>query len=288
LLAGVLESLQFPGTTAKLGSSSPQAVVALYQYFWEGNSMAHNSISVATQSLVTSGNMSQSVASQLAQTDHAIQVADVKRGFEDPIFSCFIIDASPSMEPFCDAVLQGQHRAIQTLRGSAKCKKGALYVGQWLFSTDVTLLNSFALLDRAGSDSVRILDRQQYQPEIGDGTALYNTIFHVLQHMAVNIAHAYNQNLRTTFSVAVITDGEDNRSDIKPSEIKAIVQELKAKGHLTKSVVIGIEHAKFSHQVIEKIRDGLGFDDAIAVGQSDSEIRRAFALASQSAVSAQV
>jgi hypothetical protein len=257
-----------------------------------GFAMPHHStvstVSQATKSLVATGNMSPQIASQLTQADRSIQVAEVKRGFEDPIFSCFVIDASPSMEPFTNAVIQGQQRAIETLRGSAKCRKNALYVGQWLFSSDITLLNSFALLDRSKNDGVSILDSQRYQPQKGDGTALYNTVFHVLQHMAVNIAHAYGQNVRTTFSIAVITDGEDNRSDIQPSEIKMIVQELKAKGHLVKSIVIGIEHAKFSQQTITKIKDALGFDDAITVGQSDSEIRRAFALASQSAVAAQI
>lgn len=249
--------------------------------------MPHRTVSQAAQSLVASGSMSQQVATQLAQTDRQIPVTEIRRGFEDPVFSCFVIDASPSMQPFADAVIKGQQRAIDTLRGSAKCKKGALYVGQWTFSSDMNLLNSFSLLDRSKNDGVVLLDNVKYQPETGDGTALYNTVFHVLQHMAVNIAHAYGQNLRTTFSIAVITDGEDNRSDVAPGEIKSIVQELKTKGHLAKSLVIGIENTKFSSSAIHSIKDALGFDEAIAVGQSDSEIRRAFALASQSAVAAQ-
>jgi Mg-chelatase subunit ChlD len=132
-----------------------------------------------------------------------------------------------------------------------------------------------------------LLDRQKYNPDAGDGTALYDSVFHVLQHMAVNIAHAYGQNLSTTFTIAVITDGEDNRSSIQPSEIKTIVQELKSKGHLTSSIVFGLQHSKFSPQAISDIKDAMGFDEAIPFGRSDSEIRRAFALASQSAVRSQ-
>jgi hypothetical protein len=245
-------------------------------------------VSQATTSLVKAGNMSQRVASQLVQTDRSVRVADLKRGFEDPVMSCFLIDASPSMDPYTEAVIQGQRTMVSTLRGSAKCRKDALYVAQWLFSSDIRLLNPFTLLDRSGTDAVAILDKQQYRPQDGNGTAVYATVFHVLQDMAANIAYALGQSIRTTFTIGLITDGEDNQGGAQPSDIKTIVQELKANGHLTRSTVIGVEHAKLSRATIVEIKDRLGFDEAIFVGQSESEIRRAFALASQSAIRGQL
>ncbi|HWD41738.1 MAG TPA: vWA domain-containing protein [Fimbriimonas sp.] len=211
----------------------------------------------------------------------------MRRGFEDPVMSCFLIDASPSMEPYTDAVIAGQRLAIDTLRGSAKCRKGALYVGQWLFSGEITLLNKFLLLEKSGSDAVPVLDPSSYRPQDGNGTALYATVLHVLQDMAANMAYALGQNIRTTFTIGLITDGEDNCGGASPDDIKKVVNELRSNGHLAKAAVIGIENSSLPRQKIEQIRSELGFDEAIFVGQSASEIRRAFALASQSAVRAQ-
>ena len=245
-------------------------------------------VSQATTSLVNTGNMSRQVASQLMQTDRSVNVAELRRGFEDPVMSCFLIDASPSMAPYADAVIQGQNVMLSSLRGSAKCRKNALYVAQWLFSGDIKILNPFSPLQKAGPDSVAVLDATNYRPENGDGTALYATVLHVLQDMAANIAYAFGQNIRTTFTVGLITDGDDTRGGAQPSDIKSIVQELKAKGHLSRSTVIGIQNPHLPRQKIAAIKDSIGFDEDISVGQSASEIRRAFALATQSAVRGQI
>lgn len=246
--------------------------------------MAQIALSQAASTLTAHGTLSQTVASQLSQGDRSIRVADVRRGFEDPVMACFVIDASPSMKPFRDAVIEAQHEMIEILRGSAKCRKNALYVAQWLFSNDATLLNPFQLLNSTGSDSVARLDTSSYRPEDGNGTALYITVFQVLQDMAANIAYALNNNIRSTFTIGLITDGEDNKGKVPPSDIKAIVQELTQQGHLTSSVLFGIENPGLSRARVVEIQETLGFSDAVFVGQNAADIRRAFVLASQSAI----
>ena len=250
--------------------------------------MPQYKVSESVVAMVKAGTVSQRVASQLSQADRSVSVAAVKRGFEDPVMSCLVIDASPSMEPYRAEVIRGQHVAVSTLRGSTKCRKNALYMGQWLFSGTPTLLNPFTALNQNGGDSVVLLDQNRYRPEDGNGTALYTTVFQVLQDMAANIAYSISQHIRTTFTIGVITDGEDNRSDVRPEDVKMIVQELRSKGYLTKSVVIGIENRDLPAAKMSAIQETLGFDEAISVGQSASEIRRAFALWSQSAMKAQV
>jgi len=250
--------------------------------------MPHFTVSQAAEQMAKAGTVSQIVASQLSQADRSVKVADVKRGFEDPQMSCFVIDASPSMDPYRDAVIQGQQVMVNTLRGSSKCRKNALYVGQWLFSGTPALLNPFTTLNANGGDTVTLLDSKNYRPEDGNGTAIYDTVFQVLQDMAANIAYSTSQAIRTTFTIGVITDGDDNRSNIQPDEVKSIVQELTSKGYLTRSLVIGIDNPDLPRAKIEAIREILGFAESIFVGQSASEIRRAFALASQSAVRAQI
>jgi hypothetical protein len=174
------------------------------------------SVTEATKLLTDSGTISAHSARQLSTVDRPISVAAVRRGFDDPVMGCFVVDASPSMKPFIDAVIKGQQLMINTLRASAKCRKGALYVGQWLFSGDTKILNPFSALKQAGSDAVVLLDRNRYRPQDGDGTALYATVFHVLQDMTANIAFALGQNIRTTFTIGLITDGEDNRGGVNP------------------------------------------------------------------------
>jgi len=249
--------------------------------------MTQHSVSQAAEAMARTGQVSQIVASKLTQSDRSVQVAEVKRGFDDPVMSCFVIDASPSMAPFRNDVIQAQHVMVNTLRGSAKAINNALYVAQWLFSGTATILNPFTILNPTGTDSVTLLDTANYKPDDGDGTALYTTVFQVLQDMAANIAYSYARNIRATFTIGVITDGDDNKPGALPGDIKAIVQELKAKGYINSSVIIGIENPGLSRAKINEIKDKIGFDEAIFVGQSASEIRRAFALASKSAINGQ-
>jgi hypothetical protein len=69
--------------------------------------MPDYTVSQAAAAMVKAGTVSQPIASQLSQGDRSVKVADVKRGFEDPVMSCLIIDASPSMEPHQTAVIRG-------------------------------------------------------------------------------------------------------------------------------------------------------------------------------------
>lgn len=247
----------------------------------------HKSVTVsqAAQSLAATGNMSKPVAQALANSDRAVQVANITRGFDDPVMSCFLIDASGSMADYRDAVIQGQNVMLDTLRSSSKCRKKALYVAQYSFAKDSTLLNPFVLLDASKSDSVVVLGSGNYAPT--GGTALHATVYEALQNMAANIAYALSQKIKATFTLGVITDGEDTEGGATPAEIKTIVQELKSKGHLAKSVILGITHSKLPPEKVVEIKERLGFDEAVSVSQNPSDIRRAFALASQSAVKAQ-
>jgi hypothetical protein len=192
------------------------------------------------------------------------------------------------MARYRDAVIQGQGIILDAWRGSSKCRKNVLYVAQYLFSRDSQLLNPFSLLDAGKKDQVAVLGTGNYDPNAGDGPALHQTVYQVLQDMAANIAYALSQRIKTTFTLTVISDGEDNIGGADPSDIKTIVQELKSKGHLAKSTVVGITHADFTSAMVNEIKERLGFDEAILCSQNPSDIRRAFALASQSAVRAQV
>ena len=247
--------------------------------------MPHMTVSQAATALAKQNVLSQHAASLLSQADRDVLVPNVENLMDDPVMSCLVMDASGSMSPYADAVIEGQGIAITTLRGSAKCRDNALFVSQYLFSDTPMRLHYYTPLSRNGSDEVVLLDTKNYSP---DGyTALYTTIFQVLQDMVATADYSLKKKVRTTFTVAVITDGEDNRSKVKPDDVKAVLQELRAKKYLRKSLVIGIKNADLPPAKITAIQQTLGFDEAISVEQSPSEIRRAFVLASQSAVRSQ-
>lgn len=219
----------------------------------------------------------------LSRDDREVEIAEISENLsEDPVFSCFVIDASGSMAAYSNDVISSHSVMLNTLRDSAKCKNDALYVVQYLFSDKPYQLNPFEKLDSRGKDSVVLLNSNNYKPN--GTTALYKTIFHLLQDMAASIDHSYNEGIISSFTIAVITDGEDTEGGVYPAEIKAIVQELRAKKFLRSSVVIGLLSQGFNESRLDQIKDTLGFEKYIPVNRNPKEIRRAFMLASQSSV----
>jgi hypothetical protein len=244
------------------------------------------SVSQATKSLAASGNISQAVANHLAENDRPVFLADIKRGFHDPVLSCILIDASGSMAECRDAVIQAQREVLDTWRHGANCRNNALFVSQYLFSTEMRQLNPPAQLTATKNDQVVILDTGKYDPD--GGTALHTTVYQVLQDIAVNTAYAFSQSMKMKFTLMLISDGQDTEGGADTNDIKTTIQELKAKGHLLISTVIGITHPKFTPAMVNELKERLGFDEAILSSQDPQAIRRACAQGSKSALNAQV
>lgn len=243
-------------------------------------------VSQAAKSLAASGNISQSVAKHLAEKDRPVALPDFKPGFYDPVLSYILIDASGSMAACRDAVIQAQREVLETWRGGANCRNKALSVAQYLFSTETRQLNPPALLDTTKNDQVVLLDSSSYDPD--GGTALHTTVYTVLQDIAVAMAYALSGNQSLKFTLMLISDGQDTEGGADTNDIKTTIQELKAKGHLLISTVIGITHPKFTPAMLNELRERLGFDEAIQSSQDAKEIRRACAQGSKSALKAQI
>lgn len=237
----------------------------------------------ASSILVDDGKLSRTIVSSLAVNPRDIQVPDLSRVPTDPSFACFLIDKSGSMKPYTQDVIEGQGIMINTLRASAQCLNGALFVVQYLFADRVEVLNPFKPLSSTGSDDIQLLSvSKAYQA--GGSTALYKSLFYMLQDMAANIAHAHEGGVEATFTVGVITDGEDTEGEVSPSQICNILQELQEKGFLASSVILGLINPDFTEQMLEELRLRLGFQAAIPLSRNPQEIRRAFLLGSQFAV----
>lgn len=240
----------------------------------------------ASEGLAREGTLSPSVADSLGRNSRTVEVPHLGGLFDDPVFSCFLIDASGSMQPYANDVIEGQAALIDILRKSTKAKNKALFVVQYLFSDSVEILHPFTALSSAGGDGVILLNSgHHYRP--GGLTALYQSVLHLLQDMAANIANAKNEGISSTFTIGVITDGADTEGGIRPEEIKSVLKELHDRRILRSSVIIGLTNKKFTETMLEDLRDRLGFQDAVSVSQDPQSVRRAFVLASQAAVSGQ-
>ncbi len=217
--------------------------------------------------------------------DRETEIPNFAEVTEDPVFACFVIDASPSMSPYRDDVIKSHPVMIDTLRASAKCKNDALYVIQYIFSKTPVRLHPFEKLDARQQDKVAVLNSSNYNPDKGDSTSLYDTVFDLLKEMSVCIEQGYEDGIKSTFSIAVISDGEDNTSKINPADIRSVIEELRDKRYLRSSIVLGLLNKQFSKQRLEEIKNVLGFEKAVPLDRDPKSIRRAFELASRSSVS---
>jgi hypothetical protein len=215
--------------------------------------------------------------------DREVAIPSLDDAAYDPIFTCIVIDQSGSMESCVNALLDSHPRMLDALRESAVTRNGAHFVSQYLFSGSITTLqDAEALSVKHSSDKVTVLTINNYKLK-WDGTALYDTLFDVLQDMLTLLQEARNEGLSPKLCIAVITDGEDNVSKTDPANIRRLIEELKTKKILLSSVLVALNNGSFSSSAAAAIRETIGFDKILNCNQSSPrEIREAFILASQS------
>jgi len=229
-----------------------------------------------TNALVKQGTLSQTAATFLATQPRDIEVPDLSGVYGDPVFSCFLIDESGSMNPYKQSVIDDQSDVIQALRGSAECKNGTLFITQCLFSDSARVLHPLTKLSPSGTDEVILFNSgDHYKPN--GCTALYQSLFYLLQDMTANIANALNSGLKCSFEIGVITDGKDTEGGIQPAEISTVIQELQSHHIIRNSVIVGLTDPEFTIAMLDDLKSKLGFQTAISLSKADPrEIRRAF------------
>lgn len=209
-------------------------------------------------------------------------------GTEDPVYAAIVIDNSWSMEPYQDVVIQSQRKLLDDLRGSSLCRHKALLVAIYLFAEHLRQVKEFSALDPGGNDEVPRLDKNTYT--FDNWTALYQSVFRVLQDMATYLHFCRQEFVASQFDLAVFTDGDDNKShesNVTPANVKAVIQDMKSKGIIRRTIVVGLTGTDLSDAKVEAIRDCMGFDVAIPIGKSSSEIRAAFDIVSKSIAGSQ-
>lgn len=245
------------------------------------NKSKHVTLSTVLAELKKDKALSPNSVTILANHDRQVPVPSIPPpGIEDPVYAAIVIDNSLSMEPYQTVVIQSQIKLLDDLRGSSLCRHKALLVATYLFAEHLRQIKEFSVLDVAGNDDVPKLDKNSYT--FDNWTALYQSVFRVLQDMATYLHFCRQEFVSSQFDLAVITDGDDNKSQITAAEVKAVIQDMKSKGIIRKTIVIGLTGTDLSDAKVETIRESMGFDVAIPIGQDSSAIRAAFDIVSKS------
>ena len=135
------------------------------------------------------------------------------------IFNLIIIDESGSMEVIKQQAINSVNETIQTIRAAQERNENQEhYITLVSFNDRVKTINDCAAIDK-----VQELTAESYQPDCW--TALYDAM-----GMSLNALRAKVADIDKVL-VTIVTDGYENASrEYSGKAIKALVEELKAKG----------------------------------------------------------
>ncbi len=172
-----------------------------------------------------------------------------------------------------EAVRDGHNAVLDALKG-AKAGDGIQVHCRYLNGTS---LYPFVTIDNAVEMSQR-----NYNPQ--GGTPLYDQTLVLLATLVAKVADFENNGIPVRTVTAIITDGCDQGSTASAADVKKVVRDLlKKESHIVCG--IGVDDGSTDYdQVFQEM--GIPKEWCLKVGNSPSEIRKAFALVSKSAVRA--
>lgn len=214
-----------------------------------------------------------------------IKIED-KKLLRTPVYTSLLIDVSGSMRNHTNEVITGHKEALSAIRGSMICKQRALFLMQHLFNHESQLLNPLTKVDKQANDSIVVLDNYNYKPH--STTALFDTLFEAINLICLEVnSLKVTKGRKPEIIIGVMTDGIDNESKShNPGDIQKLMEHLKQENVIKSSVLIGwINPKDLSVKYLKDLQNKLGFEEAIALNQSDPKsIRKAFKLFSQRVV----
>ncbi|MFH2143403.1 MAG: hypothetical protein ABIJ97_13340 [Bacteroidota bacterium] len=173
------------------------------------------------------------------------------------------------------AIINGHNLVIDALKQSKQSNE-VLFHTRYL---NGTILNPFCFLDTA-----KYLDSKNYDPCLG--TPLYDSTVFLLATILTKTQDFMESNSVPTRTITlIVTDGEDQHSTYHTIDnVKTIIQDmLKQENHIIAGMGVDNGSTNFK-QVFEKM--GILDKWILTPGNTESEIRKAFQIFSQSAVQA--
>lgn len=182
-----------------------------------------------------------------------------------------IVDHTGSRSLEADLMRSEYNKMIDALKASSA--KDTILVSSWLFGTSSSLLHGFVALD----DAVQ-LDVSNYDPM--GATALYDAVLDVLTSTAAYTKTLLDQGYRVKVVIVILTDGEDNYSNISPSQVKQVADDLlQQEIYVLALVAFG---TGFAHTAADLM--GIPQENVMEYGGDKRDIRHAFQLVSSSVI----
>lgn len=198
--------------------------------------------------------------------------ADEINASEVTLFN-LLADNTGSLAPFVGDVIAGQNLVIDALLGS-KQASGIMMSTRYYDS----VLNPFVLLEYADR-----LDSHNYRASLGR-TPLYDGSLELLAVTTAKAAEFASNGVPVRTISLIISDGADNSSRHKSSDVAQIVGDLlRAETHIVAGMGIDDGYTDFT-----SVFQSMGIQDnwILTPGRDPSSIRQAFQVVSQSAVRA--
>jgi len=196
---------------------------------------------------------------------------------EDTINAVFAIDVSGSVGGYVDELNKGMNEFVQRMQKSHVSEK--LFVSIVEFQSNVKVRSGFQPIDQ-----VPVID---FTNSIGGMTALYEGTKVALTNALDYRTGLESAGVNTKSLLFVITDGQDNASNCRPSDVKDIITNLlKEERNFAsfESILFGI--GKENESDFKQAAADMGIKNVATIDNSPEEIKKMISFISSSVSSA--
>jgi hypothetical protein len=189
------------------------------------------------------------------------------------VLLCVILDETGSMDSYRADVVDAYNNMLSALRDSKTADD--ILISTWFFNTQSKLLHGYTDLAHAPS-----LGRGNYAPD--GGTALFDAVLDGLTGVVAYGQDLRNNGISTKVIVVVLTDGEDNSSRHRATDVQIVVEDLLHQEFYTLALVA------FGSGFAQQVATQMGFpaQNILESGADARSIRRALGTVSKSIIRA--
>ena len=184
---------------------------------------------------------------------------------------CVVLDKTGSMDPHRLEVVEAYNRMLEALRSSKAAD--SILLSAWFFDEKSQLYHSFLPLG-----SCLALSRNNYFPD--GNTALFDAVLDSFTGVVAYAQELKNHGILTKAVVVAVTDGDDNSSRHRASEVKVIAESLLRQEIYTLALV------GFGSGIASRAARDMGFPNFLEADADASSIRRAMNTVSKSVIRA--
>lgn len=180
-----------------------------------------------------------------------------------------VLDMSSSMDSYRNEVIAAYNAMLGALQASKAA--ASIMLSTWTFADSPNLLHGYLPVGQ-----VAPLTSAEYAPN--GMTALYDTLLATMTGIVTYGQKLLDNGVPNRRIVFVLSDGGDNRSKSRATQVKTAAQGLITQEAYT------LAYAGFGSPDLKQLADEVGFPDVITTAASESEIRRIFHQVSQSII----